>query len=70
MSSKCSRVPYIRRYIDSNVEVGSRAPWDMSDNNRRAKYYQLTATGRKQLEAETEDWRRLVAAVAQVLETA
>jgi DNA-binding PadR family transcriptional regulator len=42
----------------------------VSDNNRRAKYYQLTTAGRKQFEAEKEDWRKLVAAVAQVLETA
>lgn len=47
-----------------------KSSWDVSDNNRRAKYYQLTAAGRKQLEAEKEDWRKLVAAVAQVLETA
>lgn len=47
-----------------------KSSWHMSDNNRRAKYYQLTAAGRKQLQAETEDWQRLVAAVAQVLQTA
>ncbi|MCZ2076232.1 MAG: PadR family transcriptional regulator [Bryobacterales bacterium] len=47
-----------------------KSSWDVSDNNRRAKYYQLTTAGRKQFEAEKEDWRKLVAAVAQVLETA
>ena len=47
-----------------------KSSWDVSDNNRRAKYYQLTAAGLTQLEAEKEDWRKLVAAVAQVLETA
>jgi len=47
-----------------------KSSWDVSDNNRRAKYYQLTGTGRKQLEKETETWRRLVAAVGQVLESA
>jgi len=46
------------------------ASWDVSDNNRKAKYYKLTATGRKQLERETDSWRRLVAAVGSVLETA
>src|SRR6204780_4596353 len=40
-----------------------------SENNRRAKYYELTRMGRKQLEAETESWRKLAAAVAQVLES-
>lgn len=47
-----------------------KSSWDTSENNRRAKYYQLTAAGRKQLEKETEIWRKLVAAVGQVLETA
>ena len=47
-----------------------KATWDTSENNRRAKYYQLTAAGRKQLESETESWRKLVAAVGTVLETA
>jgi PadR family transcriptional regulator PadR len=47
-----------------------KSSWDTSENNRRAKYYQLTASGRKHLEKETEIWRKLVAAVGQVLETA
>jgi len=47
-----------------------RARWGMSDNNRRAKYYELTRKGRAQLDAETSAWRRLTAAIAQVLETA
>jgi transcriptional regulator len=41
--------------------------WDTSENNRRAKYYELTAAGKKQLAKETQDWRRLVTAVDQVL---
>lgn len=45
-----------------------RAKWGVSDNNRRAKYYELTRSGRRQLEEETESWRKLTAAVAQVLE--
>ncbi|MGH7582134.1 MAG: PadR family transcriptional regulator [Gemmatimonadales bacterium] len=43
------------------------ASWGASDNNRRAKYYALTRSGRKQLEAEAEDWERLARAVALVL---
>ena len=43
------------------------AEWGMSDNNRRAKYYALTAAGKKQLTAETEQWRRLSSAIAQVM---
>jgi PadR family transcriptional regulator PadR len=47
-----------------------KARWGASDNNRRAKYYALTRKGRAQLEAETSAWRKLSAAIAQVLETA
>jgi transcriptional regulator len=47
-----------------------KSSWDVSDNNRRAKYYQLTAAGRRQLADEKEAWQKLVAAVGQVLETA
>jgi PadR family transcriptional regulator PadR len=41
--------------------------WGISDNNRRAKYYRLTAAGRKQLAREEENWGRLTRAVARVL---
>lgn len=44
--------------------------WGLSDNNRRAKYYSLTARGRQLLRAETATWRRYVAAVSGVIETA
>ena len=44
--------------------------WGISDNNRRAKYYSLTARGRQLLRAETATWRRYVAAVSGVIETA
>jgi transcriptional regulator len=44
--------------------------WGVSENNRRAKYYELTRAGRKQLEDEKDSWRKLTAAVAQILETA
>ena len=42
--------------------------WGISENNRRARFYQLTRVGRRQLDAETESWRRLTGAVARVLE--
>ena len=45
-----------------------RGSWGTSENNRRAKYYELTAAGRKQLEVETMSWRKLAAAVGQILE--
>jgi PadR family transcriptional regulator, regulatory protein PadR len=47
-----------------------KARWGTSENNRRAKFYELTRSGRKQLEAEQDAWRKLTAAVGQVLETA
>jgi len=47
-----------------------KASWGVSDNNRRAKYYELTRSGKKQLALETDSWRRLTAAVAQILESA
>jgi PadR family transcriptional regulator PadR len=47
-----------------------KARWGTSENNRRAKYYELTRKGRAQLETEADAWRRLSAAISQVLETA
>lgn len=46
-----------------------KATWGASDNNRRAKYYELTRRGRARLDVEISAWRRLSAVVAQVLET-
>ena len=43
------------------------AKWRQSDNSRRAKYYSLTAAGRRQLDVETESWQRRTAAMARVL---
>ena len=44
-----------------------RAEWRASENNRRARYYRITAEGRKQLDAEIEEWNRTSAAVNRVL---
>lgn len=46
-----------------------RAELGISENNRRAKYYQLTAPGRRQLIKETEEWKRFSTAVARILQT-
>lgn len=46
------------------------AEWGQSENNRRAKYYRLTAEGRRRLSREASDWRRLAQAIARVMETA
>ena len=45
-----------------------RSHWGNSENNRRAKFYELTRSGRRQLAEETEGWERFVAAVGRVLE--
>ena len=44
-----------------------RAEWRTSENNRRARYYRVTAEGRRQLDAEIEEWNRTSAAVNRVL---
>jgi transcriptional regulator len=44
-----------------------KASWGTSENNRRAKFYELTAGGRKRLREETDGWNRLVAAIATAL---
>jgi PadR family transcriptional regulator, regulatory protein PadR len=44
-----------------------KTEWDRSENNRRAKYYELTAKGRKRLKEETDWWNRLSKAIATVL---
>ena len=46
------------------------AEWGLSENNRRAKFYRLTAAGRKYLEQEATGWERLSAAIARVMQTA
>ena len=46
------------------------AEWGVSDNNRRAKYYRLTATGKKRLAEESQSWERLSGAIARVMQTA
>jgi|SRR5437667_2308166 len=44
-----------------------RAEWGISDNNRKARFYALTKAGRKQLTAETRQWRRMTAAIGRIL---
>jgi len=44
-----------------------KAKWGTSDNNRRARFYELTAAGKRQLTVEAGQWRRLVAAIGRVL---
>jgi PadR family transcriptional regulator len=46
-----------------------KAAWGVSDSNRKAKYYQLTKAGEKQLETETEEWRQISLAITRALRT-
>jgi len=52
----------LRAYLDSR--------WDVSANNRRAKYYRLTEHGRKRLKEATDSWRRTSVAINKILESA
>jgi transcriptional regulator len=45
-----------------------KAAWNESENNRRAKFYSLTAAGRKRLQSELDNWRRLSSAIGLVIE--
>jgi PadR family transcriptional regulator, regulatory protein PadR len=47
-----------------------KARWGTSENNRKAKFYELTKAGRRELEIEQNAWQKLTAAVSQILETA
>jgi PadR family transcriptional regulator, regulatory protein PadR len=57
--------PALRR-LEAQGWVSGR--WDTSENNRRARYYELTAAGRKQLATEREQWQRFSAALGLILE--
>jgi PadR family transcriptional regulator PadR len=59
-----SLYPALHRLQDRGWVTSS---WGTSENNRKAKYYKLTAAGRKQLQAETSRWRQLVKAIGRVL---
>src|SRR5438034_2619611 len=48
----------------------AKAEWGASENNRRARYYTLTASGRKQLRVERQEFDRLIGAIQKVLQTA
>ena len=61
-----SLYPALQRLL---VKGWVKAEWGTSDNNRRARYYTLTAAGRKQLGLENENFQRIVAAIARVMET-
>jgi PadR family transcriptional regulator len=62
-----SLYPALYRLVDQGW---IKSEWGVSDNNRKAKFYFLTAAGRKQLEAETANWAKMAAAINLVLKGA
>ena len=62
-----SLFPALQRIEESGW---ASSEWDISENNRRAKYYAITRAGRKQLVAEQSHWSAITLAVARVLEKA
>ena len=60
-----SLFPALHRLEESGWLASS---WGVSDNNRRAKFYRLTKTGRTQLERETGEWRKISVAIASALQ--
>lgn len=62
-----SLYPALQRLL---VKGWVKGQWGTSDNNRRARYYTLTAAGRKQLGVEAENFDRMVQAIARVMQTA
>lgn len=61
-----SLFPALHRMEESGWLTSS---WGVSDNNRKAKFYQLTKSGERQLEHETEEWRQISLAMARALRT-
>jgi transcriptional regulator len=61
-----SLYPALHRMTENDL---LKAEWRMSDSGRRARFYELTAKGRKRLEEEEKRWRTVTAAVAKVLRT-
>jgi PadR family transcriptional regulator PadR len=60
-----ARCPALQRL---EVRGVLRSTWGVSENNRRAKYYSLTAAGRRELEREATSWDRVAAAIARVMQ--
>ncbi len=62
-----SLYPALQRLL---VKGWVKAQWGTSDNNRRARYYTLTASGKKQLGTEADNFARMIQAIARVMQTA
>ena len=62
-----SLYPALQRLLVKGWVTGQ---WGRSENNRRARYYRITAAGRRQLDAEAEEFQRMVSAIARVMQPA
>ena len=62
-----SLYPALQRML---IKGWVKAEWGVTSENRRARYYRLTAAGKKQLEAETEQFERVMGAIVRVIQTA
>jgi PadR family transcriptional regulator PadR len=62
-----SLYPALQRML---IKGWVKAEWGVTSENRRARYYKLTAAGRKQMEAEAEQFERVIGAIARVIQTA
>jgi hypothetical protein len=63
-----SRARFLPLYTESKRKVGFPLFWEVSENNRRAKYQRLNKAGLKQLEVEAKRWGRISCAIAQAFE--
>ena len=70
MSSRSTRALCTRRSIVSSIKAGLRQSGAVSELGRRAKYYRLTPSGRRQLTVEAGEWERMSAAIERVMKLA
>lgn len=61
------RVRCIRPFTNWNTQAGLRAEWSVNEANRRVKFYSITKEGRKRLQQEASDWKRLSSAITSIV---
>ena len=69
-SSGSTKAPCILRSCDCNRAAGISSEWGVSENNRKARYYAITRSGRRKLARETENWERIAGVIGRVLQLA
>jgi hypothetical protein len=66
---KFSKALYTRHCIAWNTRAGIDSEWGESDNKRKARYYRLTAAGKRRLQTEADKWNRMADVIAGILHT-